>query len=110
MQFIAKAPLYKIIRITGPQHNLLGLQIAPGPMAGMPVIEALDRPSGEPGQLVEREVIEQVMHGVDEASRELNQTYGIEKIQYISTDSPPVEVYRYLAIEILRRVAVVEVT
>ena len=44
------------------------------------------------------------MLGVEQASTNLQQTYCVDKIQYISTDSPPVTVYRELAIEIIRRI------
>ena len=31
--------------------------------------------------------------------------YRIEKIQYVTTDSPPTSVYRYLAFEFVHRIA-----
>jgi hypothetical protein len=104
MQFIDTDPLYKIVRVTGPQHNLLGLQLSHEPVAGDPEIEALDQATGKPGALIGREVAAQVMLGVAEASAELQRTYHVDKIQYVSTDTPPVTVYRQLALEILRRV------
>ena len=102
MQFIDKAPLYRIIRITGPHHNLLGLEIAAEPMEHEPEIEALDRDSSKPARLDGREVAAQAMLGVEDACRELNKKYWIEKIQYVSDDTPPVEVYRWLAIKLVR--------
>jgi hypothetical protein len=102
MQFIDRHPLYRIIQITGPTHNLLGLQISSAPMMGEPQLEALD---DDAGGLNGREVAAQVMLGIAQSCAELQTTYHIEKIEYVSADSPPVEVYRGLAIELMRRIA-----
>jgi len=104
MQFIDKAPLYKLIRITGPGHNLLGLWLASGPIEREPEVVAVVLHPNEPARLDAREIVEQVMRGVADAGRELNQPYYIDKIQYVTGDTPPVEIYRWLAAEILRRV------
>jgi hypothetical protein len=104
MQFIDEAPFYKIIRVTGPQHNLLGLEIALIPTGGEPEIEALDHPGDRQGPLNDRNVSEQVLLGVEDASTELARRYYVRKIQYVSTDSPPVTIYRQLTIELIRRV------
>ena len=42
MQFINEAPLYRIVRIAGPKHNLLGLELADSPLATAPAMEMLD--------------------------------------------------------------------
>lgn len=97
MQFTDKDPLYRIVRITGPQHNLLGLEIAPAPIAGEPTLEALDRDAGKVVRLDGGQVAAQVMLGVDDACGELATRYHVEKIQYVAEDTPPVEVYRALA-------------
>lgn len=104
MQFIDNAPLYKVIRITGPHHNLLGLQLSEEPTTVDPEIEALDQDADHSVRLVGSEIAEQVMLGVEQASVEVGTTYYVEKILYVSSDSPPTSVYRYLAVEIVRRV------
>jgi len=97
MQFTDEDPLYRVVRITGPQHNLLRLQIAPEPTEGEPALEALDRDAGKAVRLDGGQVAAQVMRGVDDACGELATRYHIEKIQYVAEDTPPVEVYRALA-------------
>ena len=104
MQFIDTAPLYKLIRITGPKHNLLGLWLASGPTEREPEVDAVVLNPNEPARLNAREIVEQVMRGVADACRELHQPYYIDKIQYVTGDTPPVEIYRWLAAQILRRV------
>jgi hypothetical protein len=102
MKFIDRHPLYRIIRTTGPTHNLLGLQISSEPIIGEPGVEALD---GNTGGLDGQEVAAQVMLGIAQAGAELQVTFHIQKVEYVSADSPPVEVYRRLALELMRRIA-----
>jgi len=87
MQFIDTAPLYKLIRITGPGHNLLGLWLASGPTEREPEVDAVVLNPNEPVRLNAREIVEQVMRGVTDACRELNQPYYIDKIQYVTGDT-----------------------
>jgi len=104
MQFIDNCPLYRLVNITGPTHNLLGLQISLEPKMEQPQIEALEIDSTKPARLSDREVAEQVMLGVDDACRELNRMYYVEKIQYVRADTPPARIYRTLAMELMRRI------
>lgn len=97
MQFIDRDPLYKIVRITGPHHNLLGLQIAAEPVESTPKLEDLNAGPGASVGLDGRAVAIHVMRGVEDACRELHKAYHVEKIQYVGEDTPPVEVYRMLA-------------
>ena len=104
MQFIDRNPLYRLIRITGPHHNLLGLQIAAGSTERDPAIEDLARGSGRPLRLDGLEVATQVMLGAEDACRELSKKYYFDKIQFVSDDTPPLDVYRWLAGELIRRI------
>jgi hypothetical protein len=97
MQFIDRDPLYRVIRITGPHHNLLGLQIASDALERAPELEELDRGSRSSVRLDGREIATHVMLGVEDACRELRKTFHVEKIQYVAEDTPPVDVYRMLA-------------
>lgn len=103
MHFIDEAPLYKLTRITGPQHNYLGLQITLHPTTQEPTLEALDQGVGN---LRGPDILQEVLRGVDEASLRRNTRFYVEKIQYISTDSAPVSIYRQLAFEIAQRIDV----
>src|SRR4051812_42036716 len=75
MQFIDRHPLYRIIRTTGPTHNLLGLQISSEPVMGEPGLEALD---GNTGGLDGQEVAAQVMLDIAQAGAELQVTFHIQ--------------------------------
>jgi hypothetical protein len=106
MKFVNEAPLFKISRITGPKHNFLGLQFAESPLAGGPTVERLAVSFAESVEerLSDGEVLDQIRSGLDEARNFCTGTYWLEKIQYVPTDSRPVEVYKDLTIEIVRRI------
>ena len=105
MQFIDKAPLYRIIRITGPTHNLLGLELSENPTSAKPTIDILDAGDDAPAKLNLDDVLAAVSKGVDAVSGETGKTFWIKRIQFLQSDSRPVEIYTMLAAEILRRVA-----
>ena len=71
-------------------------------------MEILNPDSKNSDPLVGAEVLEQVMHGIDNASRECGQKYFVEKVQYLTTDSLPVTIYGYLALEIIRKVQMIK--
>ena len=104
MKFVNDAPLFKISRITGPKHNFLGLQFVKAPLVGEPVVERLSVSKAEKEHLSDSEVVAQVKIGLAEARSFCKGSYWLEKIQYVPSDSPPVEVYKELAVEIIRRI------
>ncbi|GAB2554672.1 hypothetical protein [Rhodanobacter koreensis] len=104
MKFVNDAPLFKLSRITGPKHNFLGLQFADAPLIGEPVVERLSVSAAEKECLSDSEIVEQVKLGLTEARSFCKGSYWLEKIQYVPSDSPPVEVYKELAMEIIRRI------
>ena len=104
MKFIDKAPLYQIIRITGPKHNLLGIQLSEQPSQKPLTIEILNPDTKDSDPLRGNEVAEQVMLGIEQASSMYGKPYFVEKIQYLTTDSLPIGTYKDLTLEIIRRV------
>ena len=104
MKFVNNAPLFKISRITGPKHNFLGLQFGDVPIDGEPLVERLSVSAAEKENFLDSAVVAQVRLGLDEARGFCKGNYWLEKIQYVPSDSPPVEIYRELAIEIIRRI------
>ena len=104
MKFIDKSPLYQIIRITGPKHNLLGIQLSEHPPQKPLTIEILNRDAKDSDPLHGNGVAEQVMLGIEQASSMYGRPYFVEKIQYLTTDSPPISIYKELTLEIIRRV------
>ncbi|HEX8955327.1 MAG TPA: hypothetical protein VF798_03580 [Burkholderiaceae bacterium] len=103
MQFIDDAPLFRVVRITGPEHNLLGIQFSAMPLDGPPAVEALDADSGELKELQAEDVAIQVRQGLALAAKEFGHEYHVEKIQFVTTDSMPATIYCALALELVRR-------
>lgn len=106
MVFIRVKNCFKVVRITGPSHNLLGIEFAE--VADSPknvVVESLPSESGNTPCLSATEVEKNVVQGVAEANREFSTNYVVKRIEFIPTDSPPAETYRALASTIVERLA-----
>jgi hypothetical protein len=104
MQFVNDDPLYKIARVTGPKHNFLGLEFTDQASVEALKVERLNVSRHEKENFSDRDVIEQVLLGLADASVLCERAYRLRKIQYVPSDSAPVEVYRFLTVEIIRRI------
>jgi hypothetical protein len=94
--------IYKGVRITGGQDNMLGLSIACAPCDP----ELVEWPSTSTHEKKVRtsaeEIIRQVAVGLARANGELGSTYFILKIFYIPQELPNHDIYEMLAFEIIR--------
>jgi hypothetical protein len=102
MQFINEDPLYKIIRVTGPKHNFLGLELSVEPVDNV-TLEALDSTNSE-SQLDVDEILIQVRAGLDRARSMFGRDFHIKRIQYVSSDTLSLNIYMDLTVEILKRI------
>ena len=104
MQFVRDGELFRVISITGPTHNLLGLMF--GGQEGDEVdIDVMDIKPDETKQLDATEVKRQVCEGVDAANQAFGTRYLLKRIQFVPSDSPPAENYRTLAMKVVERLA-----
>jgi hypothetical protein len=106
MQFVRLGNSFRVARITGPSHNLLGIELGEGrTLAEDPSIGVLSLAAdGEPGVLLSAsEVRDAVLMGVAEANEELGTIYSVKQIEFVPSDSPPAETYRFLARAIIER-------
>jgi len=103
MQFIENAPFYKLVRITGPQHNLLVLKLAPASVDGGFAVERLDADHECLNPIEADAVREQVVRAVKDYQDEVGNTMSVELVQYLGSDSRPVETYYLMTREILKR-------
>ena len=102
MQFHSEENLYKVVCITGPTHNLLGLEFAK--QVGEEVItEPIILNANEPERLSADSVRNAVIMGVERANLDFSTDYQLRRIQFVVSDSSPVEVYSDLAWQIVRR-------
>lgn len=100
MQFLYDGDYYKVVKISGPKHNLLG--IALGDASTLDVFP-LPIKAGEIARIDEQDLVAQVLSGIDEINNELGCNYSLGKIQYVPSDTPSKSVYRELVQEVLRR-------
>ena len=102
MQFHTDGKVFKIVRITGPTHNYLGLSFSED---GVDHIDIESMPLGEdgPARLSAVDVCKFVRLGIERANSELSSSYRLKKIQFVLSDSPPVEIYADLARHIVER-------
>ena len=104
MQFINEAPVYKLVRVTGPTHNLLVLRFSPAPLESPILVQALDAAQPCVNPMEEAEVLENVKRGIEESTGKFGKQYFLEAIQYLAGDSRPAEVYCEMTKEIIRRI------
>lgn len=104
MQFINDAPVYKLVRITGPKHNLLVLQFSDAAVEGSVRLEALDVAKKCSDPIEAQEVLDNVSRAIEDFEAESGKRYFLEAIQYMAGDSRPTEVYYEMAREIIRRI------
>lgn len=102
MQFILDNGIYKVARITGPQHNLLGVRC--DQIDGEINIEELPIKNGERKQIEKDVVLAQVIDGLREINDQLGRNYSISQIFFVPSDSPSASVYKFLTIELIRRI------
>ena len=96
--------VYKATRITGPQHNFLGLILSETSVPSM-TIERLwvDASEAEVETLDEQQLIDAVQRGVAEANKALGTHFYVERLQYVATDTPYPAVYYALARQIVEQ-------
>jgi hypothetical protein len=102
MQFILDKGVYKVTRITGPEHNFLEIRLAD---VGQKVdVVQLAAKNGGRRQIDRDDVLAQVCQGLLEANAELGKTYAISQVFLVASDTPSKSVYRYLTVELIRRI------
>jgi hypothetical protein len=102
MRYSLNGDFYRVMRITGPTHNLLGLAFSEGDSQGVTV----ERLTEAPEQSIDELALEKVVtSSVEEANKAFGTGYQLCRIQYVPTDTPDLETYSYLARMIIERMA-----
>jgi hypothetical protein len=104
MQFIQDNEWYRAVRITGPAHNLLGLCFGGASGNDDVVVQSLPTQEKEIDRISGDDVRQHVLDGVADVNRSLGVSYNVTKIQFVPSDSPPVDIYRFLAKSIIERI------
>ena len=102
MRYSIDGSVYRLTRITGPTHNLLGLGF--GHESGGRII--IERLAGPSGPAIDEGLLEQaVLSGVEAANDALGTDYRPTRIQYVPSDTPDPGIYQNLARVIVERLA-----
>jgi len=102
MQFILDNGVYKVARITGPEHNFLGIRLGgaddPLDVVSLPVKE------GEQLKIEGQEVLRQVEEGLNLVNQELDKQYFISELHFVPSDTESTSVYIFLIQELIKRI------
>jgi hypothetical protein len=102
MQFIKRGDCLTVVRITGPSHNILGLELRSDSTHSSITVASL-KESTRPNSLSPEDVKKNVLLGVAEANHQLGTAYFVKRIEFIPDDSPPAKIYYALAKSIIER-------
>lgn len=102
MQFIKERDYYKVVRITGPSHNLLSIRLSSEECD--PVITPLPVFDGAPTEIAEDDVYRQVVDGLNSINELLGSRYFISEIQFVPSDTKSGSVYYDLIRALLCRI------
>jgi hypothetical protein len=102
MLFSRNGNFFRVVRITGPAHNLLGMAFSYGGEPA-PHVRNIDTARDKLVKLAAEDVIANVLAGVDYANAELGLRLQVSAIEYVASDTPPADIYRVLAYELIRR-------
>ena len=102
MQFVLNNGVYKVARITGPEHNFLGIRLggADDPLDVVP----LSIKEGEQLKIEEQEVLRQVEEGLKLVNQKLDKQYYISELHFVPSDTKSTSVYIYLIQELIKRI------
>lgn len=101
MQYMFDGKLYKVVKITGPKHNLLALGFSED-QESIEIVD-LNKSIHDDVNIVSSQVEKQVLKGIQEANDELGTNYKVAKIQFVSSDSPSDSIYIELSKLIIKR-------
>jgi len=99
MRFTKKGNIYRIIRLTGSQDNILGVSFGEDNK-----MEILEWPieEGEKIRTSKKEVLEQIISGLESVNQSLGTNYKLSKIYFLPSDRASNSVYNLLIYKLIR--------
>ena len=101
MQFTKTENIYKVIRITGSQNNILGVCFSKNNSNDIKVVEWIKEDDSNK-QTSKNQVLEQVTLGLKEINQSLGTNYRLSKIYYLPSESSSDFVYKFLIMKLIR--------
>jgi len=105
MKFTKKNNIYRIIRITGRQDNILGICFSETNKHSIEnniEVVAWDGKDGAKIQTSDDQVLKQVLSGLKEVNKSLGTNYQLSKIYFVPSDSASDSVYKLLIALLIR--------
>jgi hypothetical protein len=105
MRFLKTGNIYKIIRITGSQDNILGISFVEinSSEANLEVIECnFPNVYSSTSRTSKEEVLKQVLYGLESVNKSLGTNYKLSKIYFSPFDSAQSGVYSALIATLIR--------
>jgi hypothetical protein len=99
MRFTKKGNIYRIIRLPGSQDNILGVSF--GEDNKMEILE-LPIEEGEKIRTSKKEVLEQIISGLESFNQSLGTNYKLSKIDFLPSDRASNSVYNLLICKLIR--------
>ena len=99
MRFTKKDNIYRIIRLTGSQDNILG--VAFGEDNKMEILE-WPIEEGEEIRTSKKEVLEQIISGLESVNQSLGTNYKLSEIYFLPSDRASNSVYKLLICKLIR--------
>lgn len=99
MRFTKKGNVYRAIRLTGIQNNILGVSF--GETNEMKIIEWPTK-SNETIQTSKKEIFEQVNSGLKSVNQSLGTNYKLSEVYFLPSDQPSNSVYKLLICKLIR--------
>jgi hypothetical protein len=102
MRYMRDGNLHRVVRITGPAHNLLGIEFVDVDPADC-TVERLGPAVRQPGQLNDDEVKAWVLGAVANANAEFGTHLFVRRIQYVADDTRDADAYAAMTRELVSR-------
>lgn len=102
MQYIYDDGIYKVVRITGPKHNFLGIKLANAETKIK--ITTLPIKDYETSKIDADDVLNQVNEGLIVINEHLGKKYYLSEVQFIPSDTMPSDVYKFLIQELIVKI------
>ena len=101
MRFTKKNNMYRIIRVTGSQDNILGVCFSENNSSDIQVIQ-WNLEDDRKIQTSEDQVLEQVLLGLKEVNQSLGTSYRLSKIYFLPSESGAGQIYKALIVRLIR--------
>jgi hypothetical protein len=100
MQYTKIGDLHRLVRITGPTHDLLGIEFG-GKNPADCIVERLGPSADQRAELSDEEVRGWVLLAVAKANAELGTTLVAQRIQYVANDTRDEKAYALMTRELV---------